>query len=139
MSIQSREDRIKSLKSKVRYRRECLDRLCAGNRVEPLLNPPGQHEGTIVRGDADHELSIYYDVEYEPAQRGGWDDPSWDESAKAHNAYFRRDNGLWYPIELTEGEAARLGGQYIADCREADYDYDAQDRADARNGSRYDY
>ena len=134
---QSRE----SLKSKVRYRRECLDRLCAGNRVEPLLNPPGQHEGVIIRGEDDHELEISYDIDYEPAQRGGRDDPSWDESAKAYGAYFRRANGLWYPIELTEDESAEFGGQYIADRDWADYDYDAQDRNDIddRYDDRYDY
>ena len=135
---QSRE----SLKSKVRYRRECLDRLCAGNRVEPLLNPPGEHEGTIIRGEDDHELEISYDVEYEPAQRGGWEDPSWGESATAYNAFFKREkNGLWYPIELTKDEAAELGEKYIADCREADDDYDAQDRNDIddRYDDRYDY
>ena len=134
---QSRE----SLKSKVAYRRECLDRLCAGNRVEPLLNPPGQHEGVIIRGEYDHELSISYDIDYEPAQRGGWDDPSWGESATAYGAYFRRSNGLWYPIDLTKDEAESLGEKFIKDCREADDDYDAQDRYDVddRYDDRYDY
>lgn len=128
-----------SLKCKVRYRLDRLDRLCAGNRVEPLLNPPGRHEGTIYRGDADHELEVCYDIEYEPSQSGGWDDPSWDESAKAYGAYFRRANGLWYPIELTQSESSEFGAQYIADRDWESYDYDAQDRADARSGSRYDY
>ena len=134
---QSRE----SLKSKVLNRLDRLDRLCAGNRVTPLLNPPGEHEGTIIRGEDDHELEICYDIDYEPAQRGGWDDPSWNESATAYNAFFRRSNGLWYPLELTKAEAAEFGGQYIADCREADDNYDAQDRNDIddRYDDRYDY
>ena len=120
-------------KTVVQYRLEALDRFCAGNRVTPLLNPPGEHESTIVRGEDDHELTISYDIEYEPAERGGWDGPSWGESATAYDAYFQRENGLWYPIELTKSEAAELGEKYIKDCDWADYDYDAQDRMDSRD------
>lgn len=123
-------------KRAVKNRLEALDIFCAGNRVTPLLNPPGRHESTVIRGEDDHELTISYDVEYEPAQDGGWDDPSWDESATAYGAYFRRANGLWYPIELTKDEAAELGAQYIKDCRWADDNYDAQDRYD--DDDRYD-
>ena len=88
--------------------------------------------------DTEYEcIEREYEVEYsvEPAQNGGWDDPSWDESATAYGAYFRRANGLWYPIELTKDEAAELGAQYIKDCRWADDNYDAQ----ARYDDRYDY
>ena len=133
--------KCKDKKQAVKCRLEALDLFCAGNRVTPLLNAPGQHESTIYRGEDDHELTISYDIEYEPAQRGGRDDPSWGESAKAYGAYFRRANGLWYPIELTEDESAEFGGQYIADRDWADYDYDAQDRADVddRYDDRYDY
>ena len=48
---------------------------------------------------------------------------------------------MWYPIDLTKDEAESLGEKYIKDCREADYDYDAQDRADVddRYDDRYDY
>lgn len=129
-------------KRAVKCRLEALDLFCAGNRVTPLLNPPGQHESTIYRGEDDHELTISYDVEYEPAQNGGWDDPSWGESATAYGAYFQREkNGLWYPIDLTKSEAESLGEKYIKDCREADDDYDAQDRYDVddRYDDRYDY
>ena len=120
-------------KQAVKNRLEALNEFCAGNRVTPLLNPPGEHESTIYRGEDDHELTISYDIEYEPAQNGGWDDPSWGESATAYGAYFQRENGLWYPIELTEDEAAELGEKYIADCDRDDYDYDAQDRMDSRD------
>ena len=128
-------------KRAVKNRLEALNEFCAGNRVEPLLNAPGQHESTIYRGEDDHELTISYDIEYEPAQNGGRDDPSWGESAKAYGAYFRRSNGLWYPIDLTKDEAAELGEKFIKDCREADDDYDAQDRYDVddRYDDRYDY
>lgn len=120
-------------KNVVQYRLDALDRFCAGNRVTPLRRAPGEYESTIVRGEADHELVISYDVEYEPAERGGWDGPSWGESATAYNAYFQREkNGLWYPIDLTKDEAESLGREYIEDRDREDYDYDAQDRMDSR-------
>jgi len=127
--------KCKDKKQAVNARLAALDAHCAGNRVTPLRSPPGQYEGTITRGDDDHELTISYDIEYEPAQNGGWDDPSWDESATAYGAYFLRDNGLWYPIDLTKSEAESLGEEYLEDRGQEDYDYDVDDRYD----DRYDY
>lgn len=117
----------KNKKMAVEFRLNALDRHCAANRETPLRHPPGGHKGVVYRGD-DFEVEIYYDIEYEPAQRGGWDEPSWGESATAYGAYFRRANGLWYSIELTESEANELGEEYLSDCGGSGPDQDDDDR-----------
>ncbi len=119
----------KNKKMAVEFRLNALDRHCAANRVTPLRRPPGAYEGVVYRGDG-FEVEIRFDIEYEPAQRGGWDEPSWGESATAYGAYFRRANGLWYPIELTENEANDFGAEYIADCGDSGPDQDDYDDRD---------
>ena len=94
-------------KQAVKNRLEALNEFCAGNRVTPLLNPPGEHESTIYRGEDDHELTISYDIEYEPAQNGGWDDPSWGESATAYGATTTRRTDTTSMTDMTTATATK--------------------------------
>jgi hypothetical protein len=68
-------------------------------------------ESSVTRcSDTDFEYEIPVKVEFsiEPAQRGGWSDPSWDAYVDELFAYQYRPGKGWIELDLTESEEDQL-------------------------------
>lgn len=57
--------------------------------------------------DYEWEADLFVWAEYEPAQRGGWTDPSWDAHTYSPRAWQRRHGG-WVETDLNEREAEEV-------------------------------
>ncbi len=64
------------------------------------------------------EYEVLVCADYEPAQRGGWDDPSWEAHWHSPEAWYYREGRGWKRLELDQ----RAETQLIAELdREAEY------------------
>jgi len=107
------------------YTAECPDAGSHSAEMTLTFVSPSGHE---------YELDCVVFAEYEPAQRGGWEDPSWDAYFYSAVAYWFRPGHGWRMVDLTESQEEMICDHFASDDGgydgpEPDYDY----------GHHYDY
>lgn len=90
----------------------------------------GDHKMDLnrVSDDSDYEYEIEVSVtgEFEPAERGGRDSPSWDAHWSSVNAYYYREGKGWIELNLTSSEEAQVE-EFLGDHCGGGADYDGPD------------
>lgn len=75
----------------------------------------------------EYELEVTVFAEYEPAQNGGWDDPSWDAYCYNPSAWFYREGRGWKEMPLTGAQERSICEELAEGCDDYD-DRDDDDR-----------
>lgn len=81
------------------------------------------------------DLEVTVTAEYDPGQRGGWDDPSWPAGHCAPRAFWHRPGRGWKELELSDWQKDQIAERFdqIAEGneeaeRERAFDRDEWDR-----------
>lgn len=67
--------------------------------------------------DAEWELEVTVCSEYEPGQKGGWEDPSWDPYFHSPVAYYFRPGHGWKQVELTDDQEEAICEHFASGLR----------------------
>lgn len=85
--------------------------------------PPYGEEYDLQRGE-EGTIRVIVLGDYEPAQRGGRSDPSWDAHYVGIEAWFHRPGKGWVSLDLDKGEEEAIETFLMGDgyCDGPDYD-----------------